>query len=62
MPIYYGKTRDGSDMKEVEGMHVSSCGNFWSSVPFTKESEKQMRKLANDKKWKKLIANKFGQK
>jgi len=48
MPLYYGKTADGSDMKEFEGMHVSSCGNYWSSEPFTPEMEERLRKMDED--------------
>ena len=34
MPFYRGKTPDGSDMEEVEGMYVSLCGRYWSNMPF----------------------------
>lgn len=29
--MYTGTTADGSDMKLVEGVYVSPCGNYWSS-------------------------------
>mgnify|MGYP003650412831 FL=1 len=35
MPMYTGKTRDGSDMKEVEGMYVNPDNDDeWSSEPY----------------------------
>ena len=34
MPFYTGKTADGSDMEEVEGMYLSPNGKEWSSVPY----------------------------
>lgn len=44
MPIYYGKSRDGSDMKEFEGMHVSPNGKYWGSEPISEEEEKRIEK------------------
>ncbi len=50
MPIYFGKSRDGSDMQEFGGMFVSPDGKEWSSEPYTneqhlanKEQKKQQR-------------------
>lgn len=34
MPIYYGRSADGSDAQEFEGMHVSPCGKYWGNMPF----------------------------
>jgi hypothetical protein len=34
MAFYTGKTEDGSDIKEVQGMYISECGNHWSNQPF----------------------------
>jgi len=35
MPIYYGKSKDGSDMKEFEGFYVNPDNdNEWSSQPY----------------------------
>ncbi len=50
--IYYGTTCDGSDAKPLK-MHISSCGSFWGGQVFTKQKEKQLRKM----QWKKRIAN-----
>ena len=55
MPIYTGYSGDGSDMKEFEGVYTSSCGNFWSTTPFTKQEEKQCRKHAYKKVIRKLM-------
>jgi hypothetical protein len=43
MPIYFGKSADGSDMQEFSGFYVSKCGNWFSNKPFTREQK------ANDK-------------
>lgn len=53
--FYTGRSGDGSDMQEFEGMYVSSCGNFWSNHPFTKHEEKSMRKDAHKKRIKDLM-------
>lgn len=34
MPFYTGKTKDGSDMQEVQGMYISEDGNQWSNMPY----------------------------
>lgn len=39
MPIYHGKSKDGSDMKEFKGFYVYTCGNFWGSAPFDKNGD-----------------------
>ena len=41
MPFYYGKSKDGSDMKEFEGFSVSPNGHFWGSEPISLEQEKE---------------------
>lgn len=33
MPIYYGSSRDGSDIKEFEGFYTSENGEFWGTMP-----------------------------
>ena len=37
MPIYYGKSKDGSDMKEFEGFNVSENGKYWGSEPINND-------------------------
>ena len=37
MTMYYGKSADGSDMKEFQGFYTSPCGRYWGSHPFTKD-------------------------
>jgi hypothetical protein len=59
MPIYTGYSADGSDMEEFQGLYSSSCGNFWSSEPFTKQKEKQFRKHAYKKLIRKLMNSQF---
>jgi hypothetical protein len=44
MPFYTGKSADGSDIKEVEGMYVSACGNYWSSKPFKDKASREIYK------------------
>lgn len=61
MPLYTGYSADGSDMQEFQGMYISSCGNFWSSTPFTKQQEKAMRKDAYKKRIRKLMNSQFNQ-
>jgi|GEM_PF-2987780 len=34
MPFYTGKTKDGSDMQEVQGMYISENGMEWSNKPY----------------------------
>lgn len=48
MPIYFGKSADGSDAQEFKGFHVSPCGNFWGSSPF-------YAKKAKNEDWKRRI-------
>jgi hypothetical protein len=61
MPIYTGYSADGSDMQEFQGMYLSSCGNFFSSHPFTKQEEKSMRKDAYKRRIKNLMNSQFKQ-
>ena len=43
MPIYTGKSPDGSDMEEFSGMYVDpNYSNLWSSEPYRPQL-KQMR-------------------
>jgi len=42
MPIYYGKSKDGSDMKEFEGMYTSPNGKYWGNKPISLKEEKEM--------------------
>ncbi len=40
MPFYTGKSRDGSDMEEVEGMYVNPNNpDEWSSVPYPEQAK-----------------------
>lgn len=39
MPMFTGKSRDGSDAMEVKGMYVSPCGTYWSNKPITREQK-----------------------
>ena len=50
MPIYYGKSRDGSDAKEFEGMYTSPNGKYWGTEPISLEQEKEMDKHFAPKK------------
>jgi len=34
MAFYTGKSKDGSDMREVRGMYISQNGSQWSSEPY----------------------------
>jgi hypothetical protein len=34
MTFYTGRTKDGSDMQEVQGMYISEDGNGWSNQPY----------------------------
>jgi hypothetical protein len=34
MTFYTGRTKDGSDMQEVQGMYISEDGNQWSNQPY----------------------------
>jgi hypothetical protein len=45
MPFYTGKTKDGSDMKEVQGMHISENGREWSNQPYpiTRELNRHLK-------------------
>jgi hypothetical protein len=61
MSVYTGYSADGSDMQEFQGMYVSSCGNFFSNHPFTKQEEKAMRKDAYKKRIKNLMNSQFKQ-
>lgn len=59
MPIYTGYSADGSDMQEFKGLYTSSCGNFWRSIPFTKQQEKACRKNAYKRKIRNLMNSHF---
>ena len=59
--FYTGYSADGSDIQEVEGMYVSSCGNFWSSTPFTKQEEKACRKNAYKRRIRNRMNSEFKQ-
>jgi hypothetical protein len=39
MPIYTGKSADGSDMQEVKGAYESPCSLYFSSRPYTREQK-----------------------
>lgn len=41
MPIYCGKSADGSDMQEFEGFHASPDGKEWSNMPYPEKSYKK---------------------
>lgn len=46
MPIYYGKSEDGSDMKLFEGVYHNEVTGMWSNDPnliFSKEKIKDIR-------------------
>ena len=45
MAFYTGKTKDGSDMREVQGMHISENGKEWSNKPYpvTRELNRHLR-------------------
>lgn len=34
MPLYFGKSKDGSDMQEFEGMYVHPNGEEWSNTKY----------------------------
>ena len=59
MPLYTGKSADGSDMQEFQGIYLSSCGNFFGSHPFTKQEEKAMRKDAYKRRIRNLMNSQF---
>jgi hypothetical protein len=41
MPFYTGKSADGSDMREVQGMHTSPNDIYWGSEPISLETERE---------------------
>ncbi len=45
MPFFTGRTKDGSDMKEVQGMYISEDGKSWSNQPYpiTREMTRHLR-------------------
>ena len=43
MPFYTGKSADGSDIREVQGMYVSPDGKEWGSKPYTEEQRADER-------------------
>lgn len=40
--FFYGKSRDGSDAKLFEGMHLSPSGEFWGNFPISEAYEREM--------------------
>tara|TARA_R110002095_G_scaffold193603_1_gene171864 strand:+ start:7228 stop:7512 length:285 start_codon:yes stop_codon:yes gene_type:complete len=51
MPIYTGRTADGSDMKEFEGVYVNpENDNEWSSEPYPSQA-KSIRKVESIKEY-----------
>lgn len=50
-----GVDENGNEWAEKyhPNLHTSSCGQYWSSEPFTKESEKKLRRM----EWKSRIQN-----
>lgn len=46
--MYTGRTADGSDAKEVQGMYVSPDGSMWSNQDrWSTKEEKRERRLYN---------------
>ena len=45
MPMYTGKTADGSDMEEFAGFDVSPNGKYWGSKPMTVKDEERLDQL-----------------
>jgi hypothetical protein len=46
MPIFYGQSADGSDMKMFEGVYHNEVTDKWSNIPemiFTKKERKEQR-------------------
>jgi hypothetical protein len=43
MSFYTGRTVDGSDMMEAQGMYISDCGTYWSNQPITDEQKKDAK-------------------
>ena len=41
MPFYTGKSADGSDMREVQGMYTSPNGHYWGSQPISLALERE---------------------
>ena len=54
MPIYYGKSKDGSDIKEFEGFYVSENEKYWGSKPMNNNGTFKM-----DNKNKQAKGSKF---
>lgn len=52
MPVYYGKTADGSDAKVFEGVHLSSCGNYWGVEPITDKQVRFFKRM----EWKRKVS------
>jgi len=47
MPFYKGKSKDGSDMEEVEGVYVNPNNeNEWSSEPY--REQRKLIKIKNE--------------
>jgi hypothetical protein len=38
-----GKSADGSDARQIEGMYESPCGIYWSNKPYTREQKAYSR-------------------
>jgi len=49
MAIYYGKSKDGSDMKEFKGFHVSENGEYWGSMPINNDGTLKYEKKQKSK-------------
>jgi len=54
MPIFYGKSEDGSDAKEFKGFPVSDCGEYWGDSP---QSANEAKKIGKKVEWKMRIKN-----
>jgi len=48
MPIYTGRSADGWDAREVQGMFISEDGETWSNEPFTQEQ------IQSDREYKRI--------
>lgn len=44
MPMYRGRTADGSDMEEIKGIATASpCGRYWTTEDLTQMTRKERR-------------------
>lgn len=57
MALYVGGVNEDGTWweKKFEGFPVSSCGNFWSTEPFTPEREKALRRMIKKKEWREKL-------